>query len=57
MKLHPKSLAILAVILGAALAACQEPYHQKEEQYYLISANIGLPYWQEAEAGLRDAAT
>src|SRR5271157_5560690 len=57
MKLHPKSLAISAVILSAALAACQEPYHQKEEQYYLISANIGLPYWQEAEAGLRDAAT
>ena len=57
MKLHPRSLAFSAVILSAALAACQEPYHQKEEQYYLISANIGLPYWQEAEAGLRDAAT
>jgi len=57
MKLHPRSLALSAVLLGAALAACQEPYHQKEEQYYLISANINLPYWQEAEAGLRDAAT
>jgi ribose transport system substrate-binding protein len=57
MKLHPRSLALSAVLLGAALAACQEPYHQKEEQFYLISANINLPYWQEAEAGLRDAAT
>jgi ribose transport system substrate-binding protein len=57
MKFHPKSIALLAVLLGATLAACQEPYHQKEEQYYLISANINLPYWQEAEAGLRDAAT
>jgi ribose transport system substrate-binding protein len=57
MKLNPKSLAFSAVILSAAQAACQEPYHQKEEQYYLISANINLPYWQEAEAGLRDAAT
>ena len=57
MKLHSRSLAFSAVLLGAALAACQEPYHQKEEQYYLISANINLPYWQEAEAGLRDAAT
>jgi len=57
VKLHSKTLAFSAVILGAALAACQEPYHQKEEQYYLISANINLPYWQEAEAGLRDAAT
>jgi ribose transport system substrate-binding protein len=57
MKLHPNSIAFLAVILAATLTACQEPYHQKEEQYYLISANINLPYWQEAEAGLRDAAT
>jgi ribose transport system substrate-binding protein len=57
MKLHTKSLALVAVVLGATLAACQEPYHQKEEQYYLIAANVNLPYWQEAEAGLRDAAT
>ncbi len=57
MKLHSKSIALSAAFLGAVLAACQEPYHQKEEQYYLISANINLPYWQEAEAGLRDAAT
>jgi ribose transport system substrate-binding protein len=57
MKFHTKSIACVGVMLGAALAACQEPYHQKEEQYYLISANINLPYWQEAEAGLRDAAT
>ena len=56
MKLHSRIIAFSAVILGLALAACQEPYHQKEEQYYLISANINLPYWQEAEAGLRDAA-
>ncbi|MGC1483762.1 MAG: substrate-binding domain-containing protein [Candidatus Acidiferrum sp.] len=56
MKLHSRTIALSAVILGAALAACQEPYHQKDEQYYLISANINLPYWQEAEAGLRDAA-
>jgi ribose transport system substrate-binding protein len=57
MKRHSKSIASMAVILSATFAACQEPYHQKEEQYYLISANINLPYWQEAEAGLRDAAT
>jgi len=56
VKLHARSAALLAVACCAALAACQEPYHQKDEQYYLISANINLPYWQEAEAGLRDAA-
>lgn len=57
MRLHSKSAAIAITALSAALAACQEPYHQKDEQYYLISANINLPYWQEAEAGMRDAAT
>ena len=57
MRLHAKGVALCVVAAGALLCACQEPYHQKEEQYYLISANINLPYWQEAEAGLRDAAT
>lgn len=57
MRLHSKSAVIAITALSAALAACQEPYHQKDEQYYLISANINLPYWQEAEAGMRDAAT
>ncbi|MGB6899101.1 MAG: substrate-binding domain-containing protein [Candidatus Acidiferrum sp.] len=56
MKLHSRTIAFSAVLLGVSLAACQEPYHQKDEQYYLITANINLPYWQEAEAGLRDAA-
>lgn len=57
MRLHSRGVAVFVVALATSLAACQEPYHQKEEQYYLISANINLPYWQEAEAGLRDAAT
>lgn len=57
MSLHLRGVAFLAALLALACTACQEPYHQKEEQYYLISANINLPYWQEAEAGLRDAAT
>ncbi|HKV24146.1 MAG TPA: substrate-binding domain-containing protein [Candidatus Acidoferrum sp.] len=56
MNFRSKTIAFSAIALGAALAACQEPYHQKDEQYYLITANINLPYWQEAEAGLRDAA-
>jgi ribose transport system substrate-binding protein len=57
MRLHTGCVALSVTLLGTLLAGCQEPYHQKEEQYYLISANINLPYWQEAEAGLRDAAT
>src|ERR1700756_980194 len=46
----------LSIVLSAGLVACEEPYHAKEEQYYFISANINIPYWQEAQAGLTDAA-
>ena len=42
--------------VSASLVACQDAYHQKDEQYYLIAANVNLPYWQEAQAGLTDAA-
>lgn len=56
MKSLRTSLFLLAVAVSFTLLACQEPYHQKEEQYYFIAANINLPYWQEAQAGLLDAA-
>jgi ribose transport system substrate-binding protein len=56
MKSFRSSLFLLTVALSFTLLACQEPYHQKEEQFYFIAANINLPYWQEAQAGLLDAA-
>jgi ribose transport system substrate-binding protein len=56
MKFLPK-LSLLSVVgLSFALFACQEPYHQKEEQFYFIASNINLAYWQEAQAGMLDAA-
>ena len=52
-----RNLSLLSVVgLSFALLACQEPYHQKDEQFYFIAANISLPYWQEAQAGMLDAA-
>lgn len=39
-----------------ALAACQTPYHEQEERYVFVATNVNLPYWQEAQAGLTDAA-
>jgi len=36
------------------LCACEKPYHQPEEKYVLVTANVNLPYWQEAQAGLND---
>jgi ribose transport system substrate-binding protein len=56
MKFHARMVAMLSLVVGVVLVACEEPYHQKEEQYYFISANINIPYWQEAQAGLLDAA-
>ena len=54
MKNVSKLAMWLLVFATAALAGCQESYHEKEEHYLLIAANVNLPYWQEAEAGLRD---
>jgi ribose transport system substrate-binding protein len=54
MKMNrPFCLAGLAV-LSLAGVACQKPYHETNERYVLVAANINLPYWQEAAAGLTD---
>ncbi|MGB7847141.1 MAG: substrate-binding domain-containing protein [Candidatus Acidiferrum sp.] len=44
------SIVALAIIAGG----CQQSYHQPEERYVLVAANINLPYWQEAATGLTD---
>ena len=50
-----KSISILSLAMGGLfLGSCGAPYHQPEEHYILVAANVNLPYWQEAEAGLRD---
>jgi ribose transport system substrate-binding protein len=59
MKHTHKFSGLAFCLLGAAtlgLAGCQESYHEKEERYVLVATNINLPYWQEADAGLRDVA-
>jgi len=49
------------ILFGISMAAmalmvwgCEKPYHQPEEKYILVAANVNLPYWQEAQAGLTD---
>jgi len=39
-----------------ARIAAVASYHEMEERYFLVAFNTGLPYWQEAEAGFKDAA-
>ncbi|MBI1984108.1 MAG: substrate-binding domain-containing protein, partial [Acidobacteria bacterium] len=35
--------------------SCQKPFHEETERYVLVATNVNLPYWQEAQAGLKDA--
>jgi ribose transport system substrate-binding protein len=56
MKLRQPHVLFLALVATGALASCQQPYHQPEEHYIFVAFNTNLPYWQEAEAGLDDAA-
>ena len=57
--MKPKSSRLIAVFIlaGAALmASCTKPYHDERERYVFVATNIELPYWQEAQAGVLDAA-
>jgi ribose transport system substrate-binding protein len=58
MSHHRAAVSSLAVFsLAVVLASCgPEPYHQKNEHYIFVTTNVNLPYWQEAQAGLQDAA-
>jgi ribose transport system substrate-binding protein len=38
------------------LSSCQTAYHEDRERYVFVASNIHLPYWEEAQAGLMDAA-
>jgi ribose transport system substrate-binding protein len=48
------AVAALAAVACALNIGCER--HSNSEQYYLIAANIGLPYWKTADMGLQAAA-
>ena len=52
-----RSLSFLMLIMLVPLLDCGSQ-HDVQEKYFLVSANIKVPYWQEAAAGLnfQDAA-
>ena len=50
------ALAFLTAVVVTGMASCAKEYHDRNENYVLVAANINLPYWQEAQAGLADAA-
>ena len=45
---------LCTAIVALAIGGCQTPYHDQNELYVLVTANVNLPYWQEARAGLED---
>ncbi len=56
MKRHFAETLFPVILVVGLLVSCQQPYHQQEEHYIFVAFNTSLPYWQEAEAGLTDAA-
>jgi ribose transport system substrate-binding protein len=49
-------VSVFALVGAALIASCAKPYHEENERYVFVAANINLPYWQEAQAGFLDAA-
>lgn len=48
-----RALVVLAAFLIPTFGCGR---HDSDEKYYLVSANVQLPYWQEAKAGFMQAA-
>jgi len=49
-------LAVSLFVFAVLVVSCAKPYHEDNERYVFVSANINLPYWKQAEAGFLDAA-
>jgi len=56
MKFRSGHVLLSLILLTFFLGSCQKPYHEEGEHYVFVAFNTSLPYWQEAEAGLTDAA-
>ena len=53
---HRAATAILLGTMLSVLAGCGGSQHDPLEKYYLLSANVKIPYWQTAANGLMRAA-
>ena len=56
MRIRSSFLVLAASIALIGMSGCAQPYHDPQERYILIAPSTNLPYWQEAQAGLQDAA-
>lgn len=48
--------ALWLPVIPILLAGCGGSQHSPDEKYYLVSANVKIPYWQAASNGLSRAA-
>ena len=56
MRVKGMGVFLALVLAGVGASSCQKPYHEEGERYVFVASNVNLPYWQEAQAGLMDAA-
>jgi len=57
MSSYSRALGFLLALGGMVVAlGCGRGEYRKQEVYYLVAANINLPYWQSARNGLFRAA-
>jgi ribose transport system substrate-binding protein len=56
MKLMKRMLFVLLALVMSLASGCGSR-HSNKEVYYLIGANLSLPYWQTAVAGFNHAAS
>jgi ribose transport system substrate-binding protein len=52
----PRVLAFISLMMSLLLSACGTG-HSADEKYFLITANLQVPYWQTAKAGFAQAAS
>src|SRR5690349_3954647 len=48
--------AFVALFAALILSGCSASRHEPNEKYYLVAANIKVPYWQKAGDGIVRAA-
>jgi ribose transport system substrate-binding protein len=57
MRLNSEKLIAVAMLMAVGfMASCQKPFHDENERYILVAANINLPYWHDAQAGFMASA-
>jgi ribose transport system substrate-binding protein len=55
VRVSPKRMGVFLLAAGLVLVSCARP-PGPSDKYYLVTANVKIPYWQAAAAGAMQAA-